>query len=107
MRVPTDLFSFRVEDSDADVRLRLTGRFDATALAALEGAIGHARGRDVVIDLAGLTVMDEAAWLAVIDWEHRVHGWGKDLRLVNVDERIRRIFELTASEHLLAEAGRG
>jgi hypothetical protein len=41
----------------------------------------------------------------VIDWEHRVHGWGKDLHLVNVDLRIRRIFELTASEHLLTEAG--
>ena len=59
---------------------------------------------NVVMDLDGLTFMDGAAWLAVMAWEHRVRDWGRDLRVVNVPGRIRRIFELTETEYLLAEA---
>jgi hypothetical protein len=39
----------------------------------------------------------------VMAYERRVHDWGKEVRLENASEHIRRIFELTASERLLAE----
>jgi hypothetical protein len=48
--------------------------------------------------------MDSAGWLGVPTYERRANDWGKDVRLENAPEHVRRIFELTATEHLLAEA---
>jgi anti-anti-sigma regulatory factor len=50
--------------------------------------------------------MDGAAWLAVMDFEHRAHDWGKELRLVNPPAHVRRIFELTSSDYLIADTDR-
>jgi anti-anti-sigma factor len=105
MRVPSE-FSVRVEDAGEAAHLRLTGRFDASSLPALDDTIGDTRRRNVVMDLDGLTFMDGAAWLAVMAWEHRVRDWGKDFRLVNVRGRIRKIFEVTETEYLLSEVVR-
>jgi anti-anti-sigma regulatory factor len=55
------------------------------------------------LDLEAVTFMDGAAWLAIMAYEHRVHGWGMKFRLAHVPANIRRIFELTATEHLLSE----
>ncbi len=108
MRVPSDGFSLRVEDSNGSgLHLHLSGRFDALALPALADAIGTARGRDVVLDLQELTFMDWPAWLAVMHCEHLVQDWGRNLRLVNVDGRIRKVFERTETEYLLAQAAGG
>ena len=104
MRVPSDLFTVQVEHSPGTARLRLTGRFDAAAVETLDALIGVVRHRDVVMDLKGITVMDSAGWLGVLAYERRVHDWEKEFRLENVPGNIRRIFELTATEHLLAEA---
>jgi len=100
-------FSVGVEDSNGATHLRLSGRFDASALPSLEDAIGAVPHRDVVLDLAALTFMDGAAWIAVTRLENRVQDWGNELRLVNARGRIRTIFELTGTEHLLSEAVRG
>ena len=104
MRVPSDTFSVRVKQSNGALHLRLSGRFDSGAVAALDGLIGVGRSRDVVMDLERITFIDGAAWVALMAYDHRVHDWGKDLRLVNTPAHLRRIFELTATEHLLAEA---
>ena len=102
-----DSFSASVEESNGACLIRLTGRFDASALPALEGAIGAGPHRDLVLDLEALTFMDGAAWVALTRLENRVRNWGRDLRLVNAHGRIRTIFELTGTEHLLsAAAGR-
>jgi anti-anti-sigma factor len=100
----TDMFSVRVDDSNGATHLRLSGRFDASALHALDDAISAVPHRDVVLDLAALTFMDGAAWIAVTRLENRVQDWGNELRLVNAQGRIRTIFELTGTEHLLSEA---
>ena len=99
-----DRFSVRVDNSNGACHLWLSGRFEASALAALEDAIGEVPHRDVVLDLEALTFMDGAAWIAVTRLENRVRDWGKELRLVNAHGHIRTIFELTGTEHLLAEA---
>jgi anti-anti-sigma factor len=104
MRVPSELFSAHVERADGVARLRLSGRFDSVAIPELHDLIGQAQRLDVVIDLGEVTFMNGAAWLAVMDFEHRVHDWGREIQLVNTPEPIRRIFELTASERLLSEA---
>ena len=103
MRVPSDTFTVRVKRSPGTARLRLTGRFDAAAVASLDALIGLVRQRDVTMDLARITSMDSAGWLGVVAYERRVHDWGKEFRLENAPEHVRRIFELTATERLLAE----
>jgi anti-anti-sigma factor len=93
-----------VGDRAGAARLRLAGRFDAVALSALDEVIRETRDRDVVMDLGGLTFIDGAAWLAVMAFERRVRDWGGAFRVVNVHGRIRKIFELTQTEYLLAES---
>jgi anti-anti-sigma factor len=104
MRVPSDTFTVHVERSTGTVRLRLTGRFDAAAVATLDALIGVVRDRDVTMDLEGVTSMDGAGWRGVLTYERRVRDWGRDVRLENVPEHVRRIFDLTATDHLLVEA---
>ena len=58
------------------------------------------------MDLGDVTFMDGAAWLAVMDFEHRAHDWGKEVRLINTPSHVRRIFELTATEYLLSDTDR-
>ena len=103
MRVPSDTFTVHVSRSTGTARLRLTGRFDAAAVASLDALIGVLRHRDVTMDLEGITFMDSAGWLGVMAHERRVQDWDKEFRLENAPEHVRRIFELTATERLLAE----
>ena len=104
MRVSQEpLFSISVGHRSGAALLRLSGRFDGRALPQLDASLSRARDRDVLMDLGDLTFMDGAAWLAVMGVEHRVRDWGSRLRVVNVDGSIRKIFELTETEYLLAE----
>ena len=103
MRVPTDTFTVHVKRSTGGARLRLTGRFDQAAVATLDALVGVVRDRDVILDLRGITSMDDAGWRGVVAYERLVHDWGKDVRLENAPEQVRRIFELTSTEHLLSE----
>jgi len=103
IRVTSEFFSVRVEDSMDAVHLMLDGRFDAEAVPALDDAISTAWHRDVVLDLDGLTFMNGAAWLAVMACEHRVHDWGRNLRVANAGEDIRIIFQVTETDYLLSE----
>jgi anti-anti-sigma factor len=103
----TDHFSVRAGTSNGAAHLFLSGRLDASALPALDEAIWQVRHHDLVLDLNALTFMDGAAWIAVTRLENRVQDWGKTLQLVNARGRIRTIFELTGTEHLLSEAVTG
>ena len=106
MLVPSEAFSVLVEPSNGTAHLRLSGRFDVAAVRALDDLIGVTQRLDVVMDVGDVTFMDGAAWLAVMDFEHRAHDWGKELRLVNTPSHVRRIFELTATEYLLSDPDR-
>lgn len=106
MLVPSEAFSVRVESSNGAAHLRLSGRFDMSAVSSLDDLIGETQRLDVVMDLRDVTFMDGAAWLAVMDFEHRAHDWGKELRLVNPPAHVRRIFELTSSDYLIADTDR-
>jgi anti-anti-sigma factor len=103
MLVPSEAFSVRVEPCNGAVHLRLSGRFDVAAVGALEDLIGVTQKLDVVMDLRDVTFMDGAAWLAVMDFEHRANDWGKEVRLIETPSHVRRIFELTATEYLLSD----
>jgi anti-anti-sigma factor len=102
MLVPSEAFTVRVEPSNGTAHLRLSGCFDVAAVRALDDLVGVTQRLDVVLDLDDVTFMDAAAWLAVMDFERRAHDWGKEVRLINTPPHVRRIFELTATEHLLS-----
>jgi anti-anti-sigma factor len=104
MQVSSELFSAHVERSGGVARLRLSGRFDSGPVPELEWLIDETHSFDIVVDLGEVTSMNGAGWLAVMDVEHRARDRGKRVRLVNTPESIRRIFELTATEHLLSES---
>ena len=104
MRVPSDTFTVRVKGSTSTARLRLTGRFDEGAVEALDALIGVLRQRDVTMDLEGIAFMDSSGWPGGMAYERRVHDWGKEFRLENAPEPVRRIFELTRTDRLHAEA---
>jgi hypothetical protein len=40
----------------------------------LDDAIAVIRRRDAILDLEAATFMDDAAWLAIMAYEHRVRG---------------------------------
>ena len=103
MQVPSEAFSVRLVPCNGAVHLRLSGRFDVAAVPSLDDLIGVTQKLDVVMDLREVTFMDGAAWLAVMDFEHRAHDWGKELRLIEAPSHVRRIFELTATEYLLSD----
>ncbi len=103
MRTLSDTFSVELERLNGATHLRLAGRFDVAATLVLDDAIAVIRRRDVVLDFEAVTFMDGAAWLAIMAYEHRVHDWGMKLRLAHVPAAIRRIFEVTGTEHLLSE----
>ncbi len=104
MWVRPELFWVRVENSDDLTMLRLTGRLDWAAVSYLDGKVDAARGRDVVLDLGGLTFMDHSAWLAVASCKQRVRGWGQELRLENAFGAIREMVEAAEPDHPLPEA---
>jgi anti-anti-sigma factor len=106
MQVPPEAFSVRVEPCNGAAHLRLSGRFDVVAVRAFDDLIGVTQKLDVVMDLRDVTFMDGAAWLAVMDFEHRAHDWGKEVRLIETPSHVRRIFELTATEYLLSDTER-
>jgi len=103
MEVSSEPFSVHVERSGGVARLRLSGRFDSVAVPELDWLIDEMHSPDIVMDLGEVTFMNGAAWLAVMDVEHRAIDRGKRVRLVNTPEPIRRIFELTETEHLLSD----
>jgi hypothetical protein len=75
MLVPSEAFSVRVESSNGAAHLRLSGRFDLVAVSSLgiDRPDAAARRRHG----PATSFMDGAAWLAVMDFEHRAHDWGK------------------------------
>jgi anti-anti-sigma factor len=105
MRTP-ELFWVRVENSDPATRLRLTGRLDWSAVPYLDGKIDEAQGRDLVLDLGGLTFMDASAWLAATGWKRRVQDWGGELRFENAFGTIRKGFDATEWAEPLPEISR-
>ena len=103
MRRHSDTFSVELERLNDATHLRLAGRFDVAATPLLDETIGVIRRRDVILDLDAVTFMDGAAWLAIMATNIASTTGGMKFRLAHVPANIRRIFEVTGTEHLLSE----
>jgi anti-sigma B factor antagonist len=65
----------------------------------LDSELARARGdggRLVVLDLRGLTFMDSTGISLVARWNLEASRDGFDFALIQGDERVRRLFELTS-----------
>jgi anti-sigma B factor antagonist len=96
-------FRCQTVQDGSTVRLRPAGELDLSSVpqleqslrAALEGGAKH-----VVIDLRGLEFMDSTGLTLLMRWQRESRRDGFELALVRGDERIHRLFELTAMEPL-------
>jgi anti-sigma B factor antagonist len=92
--------SFRCEtEQRPDVTyLRPRGDLDMRTVPELENELKAAReaSRYVVLDLRGLTFMDSTGLSLVSRWNVEARRDGFEFALIQGDERVRRLFELTA-----------
>jgi anti-sigma B factor antagonist len=87
----------------ATALLHPAGELDLSSVPQLErilrGAV-ESGARRVVVDLRGLEFMDSTGLTLLMRWQRESRRDGFELALVRGDERIHRLFELTAMEPL-------
>jgi anti-sigma B factor antagonist len=91
------MFEMRTEDGGL---IRLSGRLDAAeadqALEDLQQVAGP-----MTLDLTGLTYISSAGLAVVVQVYKRLHAAGHDLRLVNLQPKVRNVFTYAGLHKLL------
>jgi anti-anti-sigma factor len=59
-------------------------------------------GRDIVVDLAGLSFVDTSGLIALVDLQRRAATAGGSLRLTKPPRLLRRLLELTKMKDIFA-----
>ena len=98
--VPLGQLSLAQEVKDGVVRICLSGELDLATVPLFEAGLERAGGtgqRAVVLDLGELTFIDGAGLRAVLSAKSERH----ELALLDGSAPVRRLFELTGTEHLL------
>ncbi len=104
MTAGTPYFEAHLSDGTDPLTIAATGELDAASAATLGDALadGHVRSQNLVLDLAGVTFIDSSG-LRVIAAEHVAAAEsGASFRIVGATDRVRRIFEMTGLEALIA-----
>jgi anti-sigma B factor antagonist len=104
-------FGIDAEHLAADVVvLALHGDLDLHVAPALREAIASTIDRgtsSLVLDLTGVTFVDSTALGAMLGAMQRLEGRGGRLRVVVPQSDVRRVFEITLLDHVLAiDSGR-
>jgi len=98
----TDLpkpFHCQTAHDGATAVIRPAGELDLSSVPQLERSLRDAvesGARRVVIDLRALEFMDSTGLTLLMRWQRESRRDGFELALVRGDERIHRLFELTA-----------
>ena len=96
--------SREAETSDT-ARMVLTGEFDLEnakhLTAALLEAIGDPDVTGVVVDMSGTTFLDSSGVKAIVTAYDAAEDAGKPLRLRNLQQPVRRVFEILELTALL------
>lgn len=80
------------------VRVVAAGEVDLTTVDRLGKELATALDQDVsavVIDLAGVSFLDSSGLYALVRAHNRAKANGRQLSLVNLQPRVRKVFELT------------
>jgi anti-sigma B factor antagonist len=92
-------FRHELDRDGAAVVVRPVGEMDYRAAEAFQRALlellEEDGGRDLVIDLRGLTFMDSTGLRAVLTAVARGSSLGSGVRLVRGGDRVHRVFEMT------------
>jgi anti-anti-sigma factor len=102
-----ELLSCAVETHESRVFLRPSGELDCWTVGALEEQLCevHAAGFDPIeLDLGSLSFCDSTGVALVVKWSQRSAEQGFLLRVTAGTGEVRRLFEMTAITHLLADA---
>jgi len=91
-------FRCETEQCGSATYLRPQGDLDMRTVPELEDELKAARksSRYVVLDLRGLSFMDSTGLTLVSRWNLEARRDGFEFALIQGDERVRRLFELTA-----------
>jgi anti-sigma B factor antagonist len=94
----TKLFRCKTERRGETIYVRPRGELDLRTVPELDDALARARAdaRHVVLDLRGLSFMDSTGISLVTRWNLEARRDGFEFALIQGDERVRRLFELTA-----------
>jgi anti-sigma B factor antagonist len=104
--VPPDDPAFRVDVArEADrARLCLAGELDIATTPILQARIAALRetgSRSLVLDLAGLALIDSTGLRCILDIDGESRQDGFSIALIQGPPAVRRIFELTNTDTLL------
>jgi anti-sigma B factor antagonist len=102
--LPQPFFAARSSDGPRTL-LELGGECDAASLEPLNGALTDAveqAAEEVVVDLEHVTFLDSVALGALTAAAKRVRAQGRAFRVIRPSPAIRRVFEITGLDRLLA-----
>jgi anti-sigma B factor antagonist len=95
-----------VPHRDGDrIRLVVTGEIDITTADAFEGAMNDVidqQARSVLVDLAGVRFMDSTGIAALVRAHTRSSATRTSLTVINCQQQVRRVMEVTGVYDLLA-----
>jgi anti-anti-sigma factor len=85
----------------------LYGELDACSVTCLTGRLTPVAmtGRDIVVDLSGLSFVDTAGLIALVDLQRHATTAGGSLRLTKPPRLLRRLLELAGMNDMFAVVG--
>lgn len=101
---PPGAFRVGSDRIDAGLRVAVAGELDLFTVPLLARELDSSRGGDgaIVVDLAELTFMDGSGLRVFLAAAARAVEQGHAFAIINASRSVRRVFELTATDHLLA-----
>ncbi len=73
---------------------QLSGRFDAHQVALFKTKLSAASGK-IVLDLADVNFIDSTGLASLVSLFKRTKAEGSELEIINVQDQVRLIFEIT------------
>jgi len=97
---------FEIIDSENDKTFKLHKTSDSFQINLLEEKINDFiknDERDLVLDLTGLDLLDSSSLAAFIRFKRKLKATGRTMKLINYNESILRVIELSGLEDFLLD----
>ncbi len=95
---------FEIKDSDNERLIIIKKKGDSSQINLLEQKVNDfikSDGRDLVLDLNELGMLDSTSLAAFIRFKRNLKAAGRDMKLVNYNESILRVIELAGLDDFL------
>lgn len=97
---------FEILDTENDRTFILQKSSDSFQINLLEEKINEFiknDGRDLVLDLKGLSLLDSSSLAAFIRFKRKLKATGRNMKLINYNESILRVIELSGLDDFLLD----